>query len=99
READDHFAFACRFHDDHGFRLWSARSHLGWAESFAATGQRAPAPEHASRALELARAYGYGLIEARAAPIAGVGAVAGTRRDVRSEKTGSRRRAHPKRTP
>ena len=78
READDHFAFACRFHDDHGFRLWSARSHLGWAESFAARGERARAQEHASRALELARAYGYGLIEARAAPIAGVGAVAGT---------------------
>jgi class 3 adenylate cyclase len=78
READEHFAFACRFHDDHGFRLWSARSHLGWAESFAARGERARAQEHASRALELARAYGYGLIEARAAPIAGVGAVAGT---------------------
>jgi hypothetical protein len=77
-EADEHFAFACRFHDDHGLRLWSARSHLGWAESFAARGQRARAQEHASRALELARANGYGLIEALAAPIVGVGEVAST---------------------
>jgi class 3 adenylate cyclase len=77
-EADEHFGLACRFHDDNGFRLWSARSHLGWAESLAARGERARAQEYAARALELARAYGYGLIEARAAPIAGVGAVAGT---------------------
>lgn len=72
-EADEHFAFACRFHDDHGLRLWSARSHLGWAEAFAARGERARAHEHASRALDLAHTYGYGLIEARAAPIVGVG--------------------------
>ena len=75
-EADEHFAFACRFHDDNGLRLWSARSHLGWAEALAARGERAQAQEHARRALELARAYGYGLIEALAAPIASVGAVA-----------------------
>jgi class 3 adenylate cyclase len=75
-EADAHFAFACRFHDDNGLRLWSARSHLGWAEALAARGERMPAQEHASRALELARAHGYGLIEALAAPIVSVGAVA-----------------------
>jgi class 3 adenylate cyclase len=75
-DADDHFAFACRFHDDNGLRLWSARSHLGWAESFAARGERARAHEHAARALELARTYGYGLIEALAAPIVSVGALA-----------------------
>jgi class 3 adenylate cyclase len=76
-EADEHFAFACRFHDDNGLRLWSARSHLGWAESLAARGDRAGAQEHASRALDLARAYGYGLIETLAASIVSVGAVAG----------------------
>ena len=75
-EADEHFAFACRFHDDNGLRLWSARSHLGWAEALAARGERAQAQEHAQRALELARAQGYGLIEGLAAPIVGVGAVA-----------------------
>src|SRR5262245_9468135 len=77
-EADEHFAFACRFHDDNGLRLWSARSQLGWAESLAARGDRARAQEHASRALELARTHGYGLIEALAAPIVGVGDVAHT---------------------
>jgi tetratricopeptide (TPR) repeat protein len=75
-EADEHFEFACRFHEDSGMRLWSARAHLGWAESLAARGEAARAQEHAARALELARAYGYGLIEGLAAPIASVGAVA-----------------------
>jgi class 3 adenylate cyclase len=75
-EADEHFAFACRFHDDNGLRLWSARSHLGWAEALAVRGERAEAQEHARRALELSREYGYGLIEALASPIVDVGAVA-----------------------
>ena len=75
-EADEQFAFACRFHDDHGLRLWSARSHLGWSEGLAARGERAHAQKHASQALELARRYGYGLIEALAAPIAQAGVVA-----------------------
>jgi hypothetical protein len=71
-EADEQFAFACRVHDDNGLRLWSARSHLGWAESLAARGDRVQAQEHATRALELARAHGYGLIEGLAASIVGV---------------------------
>jgi tetratricopeptide (TPR) repeat protein len=75
-EADEHFAFACRFHDDNDLRLWSARSHLGWAEALAARDERAPAPEHAQRALELARMYGYGLIEELAAQIVSVSPVA-----------------------
>jgi class 3 adenylate cyclase len=75
-EADEHFAFACHFHDDNGLRLWSARSHLGWAEALVARGESASAQEHAQRALELARAHGYGLIETLAAPIASVGVVA-----------------------
>jgi hypothetical protein len=75
-DADEHFAFACRFHDDNGLRLWSARSHLGWSEALAARGERARAQEHASRAVELARAHGYGLIEALAAPILGLAALA-----------------------
>ena len=46
-EADEAFAFACRFHDDNGLMLWSARSHLGWAEALADRGERAQAQEHA----------------------------------------------------
>ncbi|HEY2353599.1 MAG TPA: AAA family ATPase [Gaiellaceae bacterium] len=69
-EADDAFAFACRFHDDNGLMLWAARSHLGWAESLADRGESAQAQPRAARALELAQANGYGLIEALAAPIA-----------------------------
>ena len=68
-EADEHFAFACRFHDDNGLRLWAARSHLGWAEALADRDEHAPARAHGRRALELARTYGYGLIEGLAAPI------------------------------
>jgi class 3 adenylate cyclase len=75
-EADEHFAFACRFHHENGLRLWSARSHLGWAESFAARGEPARAREQATRAHDLARTYGYGLIEALSAPIVSAGAVA-----------------------
>lgn len=75
-EADEHLAFACRFHDDNGLRLWSARSHLGWAEALAARGEPVRAQEHAARALELAQAHGYGLIEALASPLVGVGTVA-----------------------
>jgi predicted ATPase/class 3 adenylate cyclase len=75
-EADEAFSFACRFHDDNGLMLWAARSHLGWAETLADRGERAHAQQHATRALELARAHGYGLIEALAAPIADVEALA-----------------------
>ena len=69
READEHFAFACRFHDENELSLWSARSYLGWAEAYLARGDPARAQQHAGRALEIARAHGYGLIEAQAAPI------------------------------
>jgi len=76
-EADEHFAFACRFHGDHELRLWEARSRLGWAEALNARGEHDRAREHASRAFDLARANGYGLIEHLAAPIVNAGAVAG----------------------
>ena len=75
-EADEAFAFACRFHDDNGLLLWSARSHLGWAEALAAREEHALAQQHAARALDLAQTHGYGLIEALARPIARVGEVA-----------------------
>jgi hypothetical protein len=75
-EADEAFAFACRFHDDNNLMLWSARSYLGWAEALADRGERAQAQMHAARALELAHALGYGLIEQFAAPIARLEAVA-----------------------
>ncbi|MGH2887729.1 MAG: hypothetical protein ACRDPA_34355 [Solirubrobacteraceae bacterium] len=51
--------------------LWSARSHLGWAEALTARGDSSAAAEHAARALELARANGYGTIEGPAAAIVG----------------------------
>jgi class 3 adenylate cyclase len=76
-EADEHFAFACRFHGDNGLKLWAARSHLGWAEALAVRSAHTSAKEHASCALDLARANGYGLIESLAAPIAGIRAAAG----------------------
>ena len=69
-EADEHFAFACRYHGDHGLRLWEARSQLGWAQALTSRRDHAAAHEHGARALELARANGYGLIEALAQPIA-----------------------------
>jgi DNA-binding SARP family transcriptional activator len=77
-EADEHFDFACRFHEEHEFKLWNARSHLGWSEALMARGEHHRAQEHATRAFDLARANGYGLIETLSAPIANAGAVAGT---------------------
>ena len=80
-DADEHFAFACRFHEDRGINLWAARAHLGWAEALAVRGETARAREHASRAVELSRAYGYGLIEALASPLEnGTLALTGERR-------------------
>ena len=49
--------------------LWTARSHLGWAEALAARGDPAGAREHATRALELSQAHGYGAFEPRAATL------------------------------
>ena len=76
-ESDEHFAFACRYHGDHGLRLWEARSQLGWAQALSSRRDYASAREHGARALELARANGYGLIEALAQPIAIAEAPAG----------------------
>ena len=75
-QADAHFAFACAFHREHGLRVYEGRSELGWAEAFAERGETERAREHAVRAVELARAYGYGAFEPRAtAIVAGVSAV------------------------
>jgi tetratricopeptide (TPR) repeat protein len=75
--ADADFGFASEFHHRHGLRLWEARSELGWAEALADRGELDGAREHASRALELSRAHGYGAFEPRAAAIvasdAGIG--------------------------
>jgi class 3 adenylate cyclase/tetratricopeptide (TPR) repeat protein len=72
--ADADFAFACDFHHRHGVRAWEARSELGWAEALAERGELDRAREHASRALELSRDYGYGAFEPRAAAIVASGA-------------------------
>lgn len=67
--ADEHFEFACRFHDEHALLPWSAYSHLGYARALAVRGDLARAQGHAQRALELSRANGYGLYESGAAAL------------------------------
>ena len=68
-QANKHLAFACEFHETNDMPLWTARSHLGWAEALAARGDPAGAREHATRALELSQAHGYGAFEPRAATL------------------------------
>jgi class 3 adenylate cyclase len=68
-QANAHFAFACRFHREHGLRLWEARSELDWAEALAEHGELERAREPAARALELACEHGYGAFEPRAAAV------------------------------
>jgi class 3 adenylate cyclase len=70
-QADEHLAFACEFHEANSLPLWSARAHLGWAEALAGRGDVLAAREHATRALELSREYGYGLFEPRAGALVG----------------------------
>jgi hypothetical protein len=75
--ADEHFAFACEFHEEKGMMFWAARAHLGWAEALAARGGEAErAHTEAARALELSRIHGYGVIEPRAAAIVETGSIA-----------------------
>jgi tetratricopeptide (TPR) repeat protein len=68
-QAAEHLAFACDFHEANDMPLWAARGHLGWAELLAARGDVTATREHATRALELSRAHGYGLFEERAAAL------------------------------
>ena len=68
-QSDRHLEFACRFHEENGMTLWAARAHLGWAETLAGRGEIARAQAEAARALEIARAQGYKLIEDRAGPM------------------------------
>jgi class 3 adenylate cyclase len=68
-QADVDFAVACDFHHRNGIRTWEARSELGWAEALAERGELDRARDHASRALELSRAHGFGAFEPRAAAI------------------------------
>lgn len=67
--ADEHFEAACRIQEQSGLLLWLARAYLGWAEAAIRRGDRAGARDKAVLALELAREYGYGAFEARAASI------------------------------
>ncbi len=68
-QSDRHLEFACRFHEENRMMLWAARAHLGWAEALAGRGEIARAQAEAARALEIARAQGYKLIEDRAGPM------------------------------
>ena len=72
-QADGHLEFACEFHESNGLPLWAARARLGWAESLAGRGDPR-ARDHAARALELSREYGYALFEPRAAALLDLGA-------------------------
>jgi ATP/maltotriose-dependent transcriptional regulator MalT len=75
--ADEHLVSACEFHETSDMPLWAARGHLGWAEALAARGDAAAAREHAARALELSREYGYGLFEPRAEALLAAESTAG----------------------
>ena len=57
--------------------LWTARGHLGWAESLAERGDTDGAREHATHALELSRENGYGAFEPRAAALVETESAAG----------------------
>jgi class 3 adenylate cyclase len=70
--ADEHFNVACTVQEANGVLLWATRAYLGWAQSLAVRGDETGASARAARALELAREYGYGAFEARAAAILGV---------------------------
>jgi class 3 adenylate cyclase len=76
--ADQHLAFACDFQETNGLLLWAARAHLGWAEALAGRGDTGRIREHAARALELSREYGYGAFEPRAAALVETASAAGT---------------------
>src|SRR5262249_20330573 len=72
-EANAHFAHACRVQERAGVFLWSCYGRLCWAEALARRGEDGRAREEALIALEIARAYGYGAFERRAAAIAAGG--------------------------
>jgi tetratricopeptide (TPR) repeat protein len=67
--ADEHLGIASEFHRLNRMLVWEARSELAWAEALAERGETERGHTHASRALELARAHGYGAYEPRAAAI------------------------------
>ncbi len=67
--ADQHFARAVQRHQANGLMTWLAHTHVDWAESYRSRGDRQQAEQQAKRALELARAHGVTLVEARASEI------------------------------
>jgi class 3 adenylate cyclase len=75
--ADRHLGAACEFNRANDVPLYEARGQLGWAEALAARDEIDAAREHAMRALELAREYGYGAFEPRAAALVETGSAAG----------------------
>ena len=77
RQADEHLALACEFHEANDMPLWAARGHLGWAEALVVRDDSCGAREHAARALELSREWGYGAIEKRAAELVSTESAAG----------------------
>jgi hypothetical protein len=50
-------------------QLWAAYAHLCWGEALANRGEATRSREEGARALELAREYGYGAFEDRAAAL------------------------------
>jgi hypothetical protein len=69
KRAGEYLQFACEFHEANDIPLWAARSHLAWAQALADQGDCGGVCEHATRALELSQAHGYGAYESRAATL------------------------------
>ncbi len=67
--ADEHLGYACEFHDASGLALWSAYTHLGWAEALAQRGEGERARDKGTRALALATDHGYSAFEQRATAV------------------------------
>ena len=78
--ADSLFEAACSVQKENGLLLWLARTYTAWGETLARRGDVEEAKRMATQALELAREYGYGVFEGRAAAVVTSEVGAGTSR-------------------
>jgi class 3 adenylate cyclase len=67
--ADEHLGSACELQEANGVLLWAAYARLCWGEQLARRGEADRSREQGARAFELAREYGYGAFEDRAAAL------------------------------
>ncbi len=75
--ATEHLEFALRFHEANGMPIWTARCHLGLAESLASWGDEAGMREHAQQTLAISREHGYGAFASRAETLLDRGSAGG----------------------